>query len=784
VRRDVVRLVTPGTLTEDSLLDQRSHNYLAAVARLRGSGEAALAWADISSGELAVQTTTPGRLAADLARLGPSEVLVPDNLLDEHPYRDILKAQAAPVTPLPGVRFDSTSAEHRLKSHFGVAALEAFGSFSKAEIAGLGGLIEYITLTQVGRMPYLRPPLRQEPAGFLLVDAATRANLELTRSLNGDRRGSLLAVIDRTVTASGARLLAERLSAPLADPDAVAARLDEIDFFLAASSLRGTLQAALKSMPDIERSLGRLSLGRGGPRDLAAIRDGLSCASALARSLQAHQGLDGLPQNIAASCAVLADADAALAAELGRALADDLPLLARDGGFVRSGYLADLDANRELRDATRQVIAGLQTQYAEDSGIKTLKIRHNNILGYFIEVTAQHAGVLQAKPETYIHRQTVASAMRFVTTELAELEQRIAAAGDRALAIELEIFAALSTRVIDQRDRLAAIAAAIAAIDVASSLAELAEINRYVRPKVDSSTAFAIGAGRHPVVEAMLRDRAEGNFVANDCHLSGDGRRLRLITGPNMAGKSTFLRQNALIVVLAQMGCFVPADSAHVGIVDRLFSRVGAADDLARGRSTFMVEMVETAAILNQATDRSFVILDEIGRGTATFDGLSIAWATIETLHDVTRCRALFATHYHELTALAGRLDHLANATVRVREWQGDVVFLHEVVPGVADRSYGIQVARLAGLPQPVIERAGEILERLEQGGQAQAPKALVDDLPLFSASRSQRREALQQGGPSDLEKRLAALSPDELSPREALALLYELKALLPDKAS
>jgi DNA mismatch repair protein MutS len=490
-----------------------------------------------------------------------------------------------------------------------------------------------------------------------------------------------------------------------------------------------------------------------------------------------------LPQNIAASCVVLAAADAALAAELGRALAHELPLLARDGGFVRPGYLADLDANRELRDATRQVIAGLQTQYAEDSGIKSLKIRHNNVLGYFIEVTAQHAAVLQARPDTYIHRQTVASAMRFVTTELAELEQRIAAAGDRVLAMELEIFAALSARVVDQRDRLAAIAGAIAAIDVASSLAELAETNRYVRPKVDSSMAFEIRAGRHPVVEAMLRERAESNFVANDCHLSGDGRRLWLITGPNMAGKSTFLRQNALIVVLAQMGCFVPADSAHVGVVDRLFSRVGAADDLARGRSTFMVEMVETAAILNQATDRSFVILDEIGRGTATFDGLSIAWATIETLHDVTRCRALFATHYHELTALAGRLDQLANATVRVREWQGDVVFLHEVVPGVADRSYGIQVARLAGLPQPVIERASEILERLEQDGQARAPKALIDDLPLFSASRSQQRAAVPQG-PSDIEKKLAALSPDELSPREALALLYELKAALPDKAS
>ncbi|MFO1122210.1 MAG: DNA mismatch repair protein MutS [Hyphomicrobiales bacterium] len=782
VRRDVVRLVTPGTLTEDSLLDQRSHNYLAAVTRLRGSGDAALAWADISSGELAVQATAPGRLAADLARLGASEILVPDSLLGEAPYQAILDGIGAAVTPLPAVRFDSTAARQRLESHFDVAALDAFGNFAKAEVAALGGLLDYIALTQVGRMPHLRPPVRREPAGFLLIDAATRANLELTRTLAGDRRGSLLSVIDRTVTAGGARLLAERLAAPLADPVAIAARLDEIDLFRADAGLSESLHDALVVMPDIERALARLSLGRGGPRDLAAIRDGLACARTIAGALDARRGLADLPPNVAAAAATLGRADGDLEAELARALAADLPLLARDGGFVREAYLADLDANRALRDETRQVIAALQLRHAEDTGIKSLKVRHNNVLGYFIEVTAQNAAVLQAKPETYIHRQTVANAMRFVTTELAALEQKIAAAADRALAIELEVFATLVARVMARRDALGAIATAAAQLDVAASLAELAEINRYVRPRVEDSAAFELRGGRHPVVEAMLRERGDSAFVANDCHLSGEGRRLWLITGPNMAGKSTFLRQNALIVIMAQMGCFVPAAEALIGVVDRLFSRVGAADDLARGRSTFMVEMVETAAILNQATPRSFVILDEIGRGTATFDGLSIAWATIETLHDVTRCRALFATHYHELTVLSERLAELANATVKVREWQGDVIFLHEVVPGVADRSYGIQVARLAGLPPAVIARASEILERLERGGQTPAPRLAVEDLPLFSPRPAAAPPAAP--APSEIEKTLAALSPDELSPRQALALLYDLKAALADKTS
>jgi DNA mismatch repair protein MutS len=781
VRRDVVRLVTPGTLTEDTLLDARVHNYLAAVARVRGDGDLALAWTDISSGDLSVQTTTAQRLAAELARLDPRELIVPDLLLAEAAVSQALEGSGAAVTPLPGSRFDSQAGERRLKDHFGVATLDAFGTFSRAEIAALGGLLDYVLLTQVGRIPHLRQPRREEMGSSLLIDAATRANLELTRTLSGDRRGSLQSVIDLTVTAAGARLLAQRLANPLADPALIAGRLDALGFFKEAPELRRDIRSALAELPDIERSLGRLTVGRGGPRDIAAIGAGLAGAAILAERLRHATGLAGLPEDIDRQGAVLAGADESLREAIRDALSDEVPLQARDGGFVRPGFIAELDQNRALRDETRQVIATLQSRYADETGIRNLKIRHNNILGYFIEVTSQNAAVLQQPPASgrFFHRQTVANATRFVTEELSALEQRIAAAAGRALAIEQEVFANLVARVVARRDHLSQLAAAVAAIDVAAGLAELAERRRYVRPLVDDSMAFDIRGGRHPVVEAVLEDQA-ASFVANDCNLSAEGRRLWLLTGPNMAGKSTFLRQNALIAILAQMGAYVPAASAHIGAIDRLFSRVGAADDLARGRSTFMVEMVETAAILNQATPRSFVILDEIGRGTATFDGLSIAWAAVEHLHETNRCRALFATHYHELTALAGRLDHLANATVKVREWHGDVVFLHEVVPGIADRSYGIQVARLAGLPAPVIARASEVLKILEESDTAAARRSLADDLPLFQAARTDTR-SFREPGPSEVERRLASLAPDDLSPREALALIYDLKSSLRD---
>lgn len=776
VKRDIVRLVTPGTLTEDNLLDARSHNFLASVARSKATGEAAVAWADISSGEFAVMPTAAPRLAADLTRLEPREIIVADSLLADPAFSTLLERATIPVTPLPAARFDMLGAERRLKEWFDVSALDGFGSFSRAEISALGGLLEYIVITQAGRLPHLRPPRRELPSSILMIDPATRSNLELTRTLHGERRGSLLSVIDMAVTAAGSRAIASRLSNPLCDPYAIASRLDDVGHFVNDPGLREDIRSQLASLPDLERALGRLAIARGSPRDLGAIRDGLMIAGHLAHRLSASGAISGLPEGLNNIYDTLSWSDLDLARELDAALGSDLPSTARDGGFVKHGYSADLDENRTLRDETRHVIAGLQSQYCDVSGVKSLKIKHNNVLGYFIEVPASAAATLQSPGlgSLFVHRQTVANAMRFVTAELSSLEQRIAAAAEKALALEQDIFAGLAARVHARRDLLSKLAEAAAQLDAAAALGEVAERRRYVRPRVDDSASFTIVGARHPVVEAALQDDAAGSFVANDCELSGDGKRLCLLTGPNMAGKSTYLRQNALIVILAQMGSFVPAREARLGAVDRLFSRVGAADDLARGRSTFMVEMVETAAILNQATEQSFVILDEIGRGTATFDGLSIAWATLEHLHSVNKCRALFATHYHELTQLASKLPHLANATTRVREWRDEIIFLHEVVPGVADRSYGIHVARLAGLPPAVINRAQKILEKLERDG-AKGPAAdLVEDLPLFQLPA--HPPAYQE---SAVEKRLAALAPDELSPRDALALIYELKSLL-----
>ena len=776
VKRDVVRLVTPGTLTEENLLDSRSHNFLASITRSKVTGEMAIAWADISSGELAVMQTSEQRLSTDLTRLDPREIIASDGLLSDPEFASLLDRTRVPVTPLPAVRFDSLAAERRLKDQFDVKALEGFGSFTRAEVSALGGLLEYIVITQAGKIPHLRPPRREIAASVLLIDPATRANLELTRTLAGERRGSLLSVIDLAVTAAGSRNIASRLSNPLCDPYAIANRLDDIAHLVADAALRDDVRKLLASMPDLERALGRVAIARGGPRDLAGIRDALMIAGHLAHRLGASVTISGLPENLDSICETLSWSDLDLARELDDALDIDLPVLARDGGFVKQGYSADLDENRSLRDETRHVIAGLQTRYCEVSGVKSLKVKHNNVLGYFIEVPAAAAAALQApdKAGLFIHRQTVASAMRFVTTELASLDQRIAAAAEKALALEQEIFQSLCARVTARRDLLSKIADAAAQLDAASALAEVAERRRYVRPRVDGSTDFKVRAGRHPVVEAALQDQASGSFVANDCEISGEAKRLCLLTGPNMAGKSTYLRQNALIVILAQMGCFVPAAEAHFGAVDRLFSRVGAADDLARGRSTFMVEMVETAAILNQATEKSFVILDEIGRGTATYDGLSIAWATLEHLHGVNKCRALFATHYHELTQLTAKLPHLANATMKVKEWQDQVIFLHEVVAGVADRSYGIHVAQIAGLPPAVISRAQKVLERLERDGSKAPAAGLVDELPLFAAA-----PATAPPRESAVEKRLAQVVADELSPRDALALIYELKNLL-----
>ena len=781
VRRDVVRVVTPGTLTEEGLLDARGSNRLAAVA-VR-AGQAALAAIELSTGEVESWRLEREDVAAALAALTPSEVLAADRVFADEVIAAALKGSSGLVQPMPSALAEPGAAEARLKRLYGVDTLDGFGGLTPAEISALGLLAAHLETTQAGKLPALRPPRRAAGADAMSIDPATRTSLEIDRAQGGGREGSLLASIDRTVTSAGARLLAARLGRPLLDPVAINARLDAVAWFCERRRLREEARSMLSGSGDMARALSRLALGRGGPRDLGVLRETLRAGEQLfARFASEASPLAGLPEEIDSALAALdlsrREALAALAADLAGGLSPDLPASIRDGGYVAEGYRPELDATRALRDDSRRVLAALEARLQKETGVP-LRVRHNAVLGYFLETTAKQAEpLLQAPWNTqFIHRQTLANQVRFTTSELADLDARISQAGDRALAIEVETFELFRERARGCAADIQAAAEALARLDVAAAVAEWSDETGASRPEIDASLAFEAEAARHPVVEAAVK-RSGNPFTPNDCRLDGAGEvgpRLAIVTGPNMAGKSTFLRQNALLAILAQAGCFVPARRLRLGVVDRLFSRVGAGDDLARGRSTFMTEMVETAAILSQATARSLVVLDEIGRGTATYDGLAIAWACAEALHDTNKCRALFATHYHELAQLEGRLACVANLSMRAKEWNGELVFLHEAGPGAADRSYGVQVAKLAGVPAPVVRRAREVLERLEGAGSPMNAGGRLEDLPLFAAVAEKPAAPLE---PSAADKALAALDPDSLTPREALEALYRLKAL------
>jgi DNA mismatch repair protein MutS len=779
VARDVVRLVTPGTLSEEALLDARANNFLAALAPV--GSDLALAWLDMSTGTFAVCHCDAEGLGALLARLSPSEILLPADF--DADFRADYAVQETEI-------LSSESAAHILSDYFNVASPSLLGDLSRAHIAACGTLLAYLQQTQIAHMPRLARPHIEAPGHHLGLDAATRANLELTRTQTGEKTGSLLATIDMTVSAAGARELADRLAAPLGNMAEICARHRAVRFFVDENAAREDMRGQLKNLPDMMRALSRLVLARGGPRDLQALAVGLHGGEAVRARLSNMSSPTDLPDEISSMLAPLtcfgsdemSERLAQLVETLQAALGDTLPVLARDGGFVRDGYHAPLDQARELSRESRRVIAGLQARYSSETEIKALKIKHNGVLGYHIEVPAQHGDRFMAPPlnEIFIHRQTLANSVRFSSEELSTLAGKISRAGETALALETEIFEQLREQAVALADQIEACAKALAALDVTTALATLAVARDWVQPEMRDDLVFDISGGRHPVVEAALLGDGGGPFIPNDCALDGAAgahARLTLLTGPNMAGKSTYLRQNALIAILAHMGSFVPARAAQIGLVDRVFSRVGAADDLARGRSTFMVEMMETATILNQASPRALVILDEIGRGTATFDGLSIAWAAVEYLHDIAGCRTLFATHYHELTGLGARLDGLANASMLVREHDGELVFLHEVGAGAADRSYGIHVAELAGLPATVITRARAVLALLEENRAAADLVPALDELPLFTPQSIAAPEA------DKLREALAALDPDRLSPREALDWLYRLRALMsPDK--
>jgi DNA mismatch repair protein MutS len=766
VDRAIVRVVTPGTLTEETLLESASANWLAAVAR--AGDEWAIAAADISTGRFELVTCAPGELAAELARLSPAETIAAEGTVPKGTVPDALSSGKG--------GFDSIAGERALKQRFGLATLDGLGSPSRAELAAAGGLLAYLDATQKGAGILLDAPRRIRRSSHMAIDSATRDSLELTRSIGGSVAGSLLGEIDRCQTAAGRRLLGEDIAAPLTDRAAIEQRLALVAWLHEDAIRRDRVRAALKAMPDIARALARLAAERGSPRDLALLRDGLAAAEALKRDLEAQA--DRPP--LLGSLLPRLGGHEPLVGQLARALVAAPPLDSSKGGYIAEGFDPELDSLRDAASNGRRAIAALEARYRDSTGIASLKIRHNAVLGYHVEVAAKHADRLMAPDSGFTHRQTLAGVVRFNSPELHDEASRVIEAGARALAAEAAHAEELTALAVAAAARITATADAIARIDVAAGHAHRAAEGGWARPQLTDEPCLEIEAGRHPVVEAALRDSGE-QFVANDLSL-GRSDRLWLITGPNMGGKSTFLRQAALIAVLAQAGSFVPAARATVGIVDRLFSRVGASDNLARGRSTFMVEMVETAAILAQATAQSLVILDEIGRGTSTYDGLAIAWAVVEAMHDEVKARTLFATHYHELTRLAGRLDCLSLHHVRAREWKGDLVLLHEVADGAADRSYGIAVAKLAGLPATVVARAKSVLAKLEAGRDATGGIAAgLDDLPLFAAAAEPDARA------DPLAAALDAIDPDRLTPREALDALYELKRVAqssPDGAS
>lgn len=775
VKRDVVRVITPGTITDDGLLEAKGTKRLISV--FTHHGHYAIAGADVSTGELLVEMTSAHTFQAQLAAMAPAEILVCDHLQNDDMLKAALAVIDVPTQARPRIKADATSANAQLCRLFGVKNLDAFGDFSTTELSALGVLIDYIALTQPGEDVRLLPPKQLKHHEHMVIDATTRASLELSQTQSGEHKGSLLHTLDRTVTGAGGRMLADWLARPLMDLDAITSRLDAVQFALDNAELRQTLRGALKQSGDMARAVTRLGLNRGGPRDLGVILNGLKAAEHITE----HLLLQSMPSILAEIASHISHTKnqelAAVFATLESQLGDDLPTLTRDGGFIKKGADATLDELRDLQSNSRQIIASLQSELQSQTGLSTLKIKNNNVLGFFIDVSAKQADVLMTErwQGTFIHRQTLANQVRFTTTELTELDAKITRAADMALAREQDLFTAMVADIKTANGAIHRAATALATLDVVLALAEWAAGTNATRPTLDTSKQFNVHAARHPVVEAHLkRERTE--FIANDCTLDGDGLngpRLALITGPNMAGKSTYLRQNALLTILAQIGSFVPAQSAHIGIVDRVFSRVGAADDLARGRSTFMTEMVEVASILNQATDRSLVILDEIGRGTATYDGLAIAWSTAEAMHNTNQSRTLFATHYHELSQLDHDLQACQNLHLQAKEWKGDLVFMHTVATGTADRSYGVQVAKLAGVPRPVVQRAKTILTRLEAENSHTNPA----NLPLFSTP-----DPADEVDDNPVLDELDTLDPDSLSPKQALDMLYTLKRLHDDR--
>lgn len=781
VARAVTRVVTPGTVVEPALLDEKRPNYLAAV--VVDDGRAGLAYADITTGEFATTQLSANEVEQELARLQPRECLVPERqgiggrkqapgggkqeMGVEHPVPGVAPS-GTHVTPLAAYRFELAAARQALLDHFGVATLDGFGCTGKPlAIRAAGAVVHYLRETQKGALAQVVSLGTYATARFMTLDTATRRNLELTETIRERKpQGSLLGVLDATLTPMGGRLLRMRLVQPLLDRSELEARLDQVQAFYDDTILRGRMREALKGVPDLERLTNRVLTGVAAPRDLVGIGKALGAVRRIggeggegqeepdAANLQAMLA-SSLPASLISSLDPCDD----IASLIASAIADDPPANLSAGGVIRPGFSSELDSIATAAGDAKGWVASLEKRERERTGIRNLKVGYNKVFGYYIEVTKSN---LDAAPEEYIRKQTLVNAERFITPELKEYEALILNAEERQAEVETRLFKEICQQVGARSGPLLKTARALARLDVAATLAEVAVRNRYVRPELTDDDVLEIVAGRHPVVEQTLRGEP---FTPNDLHFNSD-ERILVITGPNMAGKSVYLRQNALIVLMAQMGGFVPADRARIGIVDRIFTRIGAQDEVASGQSTFMVEMVETANILNHATTRSLLILDEVGRGTSTYDGLSIAWAVVEYLHNhpERRARTLFATHYHELTEMPEHLPAVRNYSLAVADEGGQVVFLHQVIAGGADRSYGIHVAQLAGVPRPVTQRAEELLAQLESGEFRPGTPAPKPHQPLLFASEH------------PVVAGLCDLDVSAMTPLEAINKLYELQ--------
>jgi DNA mismatch repair protein MutS len=759
VRREVTRVVTPGTVIDDSLLDPRESNYLAAVTT---GDPAGLAWVELSTGRFVAASFPRRQLADQLARIAPAECLV----AEESEPLPTQAASAMMVTRRPAWAFASATAREGLAKHFGTATLEGFG-FSESDedgqaIRAAGAILDYLNETQKTSPAHIDRLVPYRVTNALEIDQASRRSLEITRTIReGRREGSLLAVLDQTITAMGSRLLADWVANPLTDVAAIDARLDAVAELVADARLASDLRESLRRVYDLERLLARITTGRASPRDLNFLGRTLRTLPSLKAKLAARSSrlLCELEGQI--------DLCIDLRAQLDAGLVDDCPLSSRDGGFIREDFSPELDALRDLMRGGKQWIAAYQAKETERTGIPNLKVGFNKVFGYYLEVTNTHQGKV---PDDYIRKQTVKNAERYITPELKEYEEKVLTAEEKSKELEYELFIKLRDAVAVARRQVRITATALAELDVLVSLAELARARNYCRPKITAAPVLEIFEGRHPVLDVI---EPHGTFVPNDTHLGGEAGQILLITGPNMAGKSTYIRQVALMTLMAQIGSFVPAREATIGVADRIFARVGASDELTRGQSTFMVEMTETARILNTATAQSLVILDEIGRGTSTYDGISLAWSVAEHLHDRIGCRTLFATHYHELTDLAQSLPRVKNLNVAVREWQDEVVFLHKIVEGAADKSYGIHVARLAGVPREVIERSKDILTQLEEEHLDAEGRAKIAR-PVHIERRSHLQLTLF--GPADhpLLDDIRQLDVNQLTPLDALGLVHK----------